>query len=213
MSDECGGGSPAAAAQPKQEGPWRVPPESAVRPKGPRPTSDRGMLVLQQKLSILNGTTTGTRRNPALDVLTGRVPDERLTTLRTSLMSHRTSPDEQQRVERQETHSGTATHARISVDEPSIEPATLSPRQPTAPTAMVLPVAAIRMAAVARSQRQGPSPWLVSAAEGRPRLQLITPPASRWSRVPWLGPFLLWIRAESRPYKSTVRSRRAHLAP
>lgn len=159
-----------------------MPPEAKARPRGPQPTSDRGMLVLQQKLSILTGTTTpGARRNPALDVLTGRVPDERLTTLRASLLTSR----------------------------PSVE----SVAQPSAPTAMVLPVAAIRMAAVARSTRPAPSPWLSTNAEGRPHLELIVPPPSRWSRVPWLGPFIDWLRAESRPYKSTARSHRAHLAP
>jgi hypothetical protein len=32
----------------------------------------------------------------------------------------------------------------------------------------------------------------------QPRLRLISPPPSRWSRIPWLGSLLLWLRAEYR---------------
>src|SRR5260370_21137483 len=90
--------------------------------------ADRGMQVLEQKLSILAQGPSRTRRNPALDVLTGRVPDERLQSLQASLLSVRT----------EHTSGGSSK----------------------TPTAMVLPVAAIRMAAVARSSPPAPSPWL-----------------------------------------------------
>jgi hypothetical protein len=135
------------------------------------------MEVLEQKLSILAAGPSRTRRNPALDVLTGRVPDERLQTLQASLQANR------------------------------------SASSPSSPTAMVLPVAAIRMAAVARSMRPAPSPWLQPTSDDQPRLRLITPPPSRWSRVPWFGVWLVWLIAELRPsYTSTGRSPRAHPA-
>ena len=122
------------------------------------------MEVLEQKLSILTAGPSRTRRNPALDVLTGRVPDERLQSLQANLLATRTA-------------------------NPSS----------TSPTVMILPVAAIRMAAVARSTRPAPSPWLQPTTSDQPRLRLITPPPSRWSRVPWLGGWLEWIMAELRP--------------
>jgi hypothetical protein len=135
-----------------------VPPKSAP---------DRGMQVLEQKLSILAQGPSRTRRNPALDVLTGRVPDERLQSLQASLLSVRT------------------------------EPSLGGPGQ--LPTPMVLPVAAIRMAAVARSSRPAPSPWLQATSADQPRLRLIAPPPSRWSRVPWVGGWLVWLLGELRP--------------
>jgi len=142
---------------------------------------DRGMQVLEQKLSILTQGPSRTRRNPALDVLTGRVPDERLQLLQAHLQSVRTAAG------------------------PGGGPA-------AGPTAMVVPVAAIRMAAVARKARPAPSPWLQPSAE-QPRLRLISPPPSRWSRVPWLGGWLVRMMAERRsPYRWTEPSPRAHLA-
>jgi hypothetical protein len=139
---------------------------------------DRGMQVLEEKLSILTRGPSRTRRNPALDVLTGRVPDERLQSLQASLMS-RPAP---------------------------------GPGAATTPTAMVLPVAAVRMAAVARTTRPAPSPWLQAGSDTQPRLRLISPPPSRWMRIPWLGRLVLRLRAEYRPYKWTGHSPRAHLA-
>lgn len=136
------------------------------------------MEVLEQKLNILRTGPSRTRRNPALDVLTGRLPDERLQVLQANLLATR-SP---------------------------------SPTS-TSPTVMVLPVAAIRMAAVARSTRPAPSPWLQPTSGDQPRLRLITPPPSRWSRVPWLGGFLIWLIGETRPsYTSTVHSPRVRPA-
>src|SRR5712692_5910572 len=144
------------------------------------------MQVLEQKLSILALGPSQTRRNPALDVLTGRVPDERLVSLKASLMSNRTA---------------------------SIPGSTdVEPSSSAKPTAMVLPIAAIRMAAVARSSRPGLTPWLQPTAGGRPRLRLVSPPPSRLSQVPWLGPLLIWLKVERRLYRSTVRSPRAHPA-
>jgi hypothetical protein len=157
-----------------------VPPRATARRRVP----DRGMQVLEQKLSILALGPSQTRRNPALDVLTGRVPDERLQSLQASLMAR------------------TATQPASADIGPSA----------SGPSAMVLPIAAIRMAAVARSSRPGLTPWLQPTAGGRPRLRLISPPASRLSQVPWLGPLLVWLRVERRPYRSTVRIRRAHPA-
>lgn len=133
------------------------------------------MLVLEQKLSILTQGPSRTRRNPALDVLTGRVPDERLRSLQASLMATRAEPG-------------------------------------AAPTAVVLPIAAIRMAAVARSTRPAPSPWLQPTPEAKPRLVLISPTPSRWSRIPWLGRFLVRFTGEYRPYTWKERSPRARLA-
>ena len=132
------------------------------------------MVVLEQKLSILAQGPSQTRRNPALDVLTGRVPDERLQALRTNLL------------------------------------ATANPSN--GPSAMVLPVAAIRMAAVARSNRPAPSPWLRPNAAEQPRLRLVSPPPSRWTRVPWLGPWLIRLMAERRADRWMARSPRPHLA-
>ena len=140
------------------------------------------MQVLEQKLSILALGPSQTRRNPALDVLTGRVPDERLQSLKASLTAQST-------VAEGDGASG-----------------------PTSPSAMVLPIAAIRMAAVARSSRPGLTPWLQPTAAGRPRLRLVSPPPSRLSQVPWLGPLLMWLKVERRLYRSTVRSPRAHPA-
>ena len=53
------------------------------------------MQVLELKLSILAQGPSRTRRNPALDILTGRVPDDRLLTLSASLMATRsvTAPE------------------------------------------------------------------------------------------------------------------------
>ena len=152
---------------------------TAPRPLGPRPSVDRGMQVLEQKLSILAQGPSRTRRNPALDVLTGRIPDERVRSLQTSLLSTRA----------------------VETSAP-----------PAAPAAMVLPVAAIRMAAVARATRLGPSPWLQPSTEEQPRLCLVTPPPSRWSRVPWLGTWLVRIMAERRSYTWREHSPRARLA-
>jgi hypothetical protein len=135
------------------------------------------MLVLEQKLSILAQGPSRTRRNPALDVLTGRVADERLQSLQASLLASRAAAT-----------SGNG------------------------PTAVVLPVAAIRMAAVARGTRRAPSPWLQPTPDALPRLKLISPPPSRWSRIPWLGRFLVRFTGEYRPYRWTGRSPRAHLA-
>jgi hypothetical protein len=142
------------------------------------------MLVLEQKLSILALGPSQTRRNPALDVLTGRVPDERLVLLKASLMA------------RSEATPG-------STDAPS---------SPAKPTAMDLPVAAIRMAAIARSNKPGLSPFLQPSAGKRMRLRLVSPPPSRLARVPWLGPLLIWLRAEYRPYRRTVHNHRARPA-
>src|SRR5207253_8410714 len=144
------------------------------------------MQVLEQKLSILALGPSQTRRNPALDVLTGRVPDERLQSLKASL-----------------TTKSVPTSA-IAESGPSSGPAS--------PSAMVLHIAAIRMAAIARSQGPGLTPWLQPTAAGRPRLRLVSPPPSRLSQVPWLGPLLVWLKVERRLYRSTVRSPRAHPA-
>ncbi|HEX8967474.1 MAG TPA: hypothetical protein VF937_06325 [Chloroflexota bacterium] len=146
-----------------------------------RASADRGMLVLEQKLSILSQGPSRTRRNPALDVLTGRVPDQRLQTLQANLQAIRA--------------------ANAAAAGPG-----------SGPTAMILPVAAIRMAAVARSNRPAPSPWLQPIGDERPRLRLISPPPSRWSRVPWLGGWIVRLMAERRPYRWTSHSPRAHLA-
>jgi len=118
------------------------------------------MQVLEEKLGILAQGPSRTRRNPALDVLTGRVPDERLQALQASLLSTR------------------------------------APAAATGgPSAMVLPVAAIRMAAVARSSRPAPSPWLSPTNTAHPRLRLISPPPPRW---PLLSAILIWLQAEYR---------------
>ena len=146
-------------------------------------TPDRGMQVLEQKLSILALGPSQTRRNPALDVLTGRVPDERLQSLQASL---------------------------ITKSAPLAAENGLS--GPASPSAMVLPIAAIRMAALARSSRPGLTPWLQPSSVGRTRLRLVSPPPSRLSQVPWLGPLLQWLKVERRLYRSTVRSPRAHPA-
>jgi hypothetical protein len=152
----------------------------AVRERVP----DRGMQVLEQKLSILSQGPSRTRRNPALDVLTGRVPDERLQSLQASLFSVRAAA----------------------------VPGSRGAPASTAPSAMVLPVAAIRMAAVARASHPAASPWLQASSPNQPRIRLISPPPSRWSRVPWVGGFLAWVMGESRPYTYSERTHRAHLA-
>jgi hypothetical protein len=148
------------------------------------------MEVLELKLSILVQGPGSTRRNPALDVLTGRVPDERVVSLRAGLSSGRT----------------------LTLVEGALEDMTQTAPTPSGPTAMVLPVAAIRMAAVARSSRPASSPWVSASDDARPRLRLISPPISRWNRIPWLGGLLAWLRAEFRPYKSQARNPRAHPA-
>jgi hypothetical protein len=149
-----------------------------VPPNRRAASTDRGMLVLEQKLSILSQGPSRTRRNPALDVLTGRVPDERLQTLQASLLT-----------------------TRVASASPS-----------ATPTAMVLPVAAIRMAAVARSTRPAPSPWLQATENEKPRLRLVTPPPSRWSRVPWIGGWLVRVLAGRQWCTPTGRSPRPRLA-
>jgi hypothetical protein len=154
-----------------------VPPRGAVMVRDRAP--DRGMQVLEQKLSILSQGPSRTRRNPALDVLTGRVPDERLQTLQAHLQSVRAA--------------GAAAPT-------------------SAPSAMVLPIAAIKMAAVARSNHPAPTPWLRPAEVEQPRFRLVTPPPSRWSRVRWIGRLVLCFMAERRPCTYSGHSPRAHLA-
>jgi hypothetical protein len=138
------------------------------------------MLVLEQKLSILAQGPSRTHRNPALDVLTGRVPDERLASLQANLLAVRSS---------------------VAEAEPQAAPV-----GPVSPMAMVLPVAAIRMAAVARSSRPAPSPWLQAGTSDQPRLRLIAPPPSRWSRVPWIGSWLARLFAERHSYRLSLAS-------
>ena len=152
-------------------------PPSSARARSAA-ANDRGMQVLELKLSILI-SGPGQRRNPALDVLTGRVPDERLVTLQ----------------------------AGISATRSEAEPA-----GPRAPSAMVLPVAAVKMAAVARAKQSAPSPWLQSTTTAQPRLRLVTPPEPRWMRIPVLNVVIRWFMAEFRPYTSRERTPRAHLA-
>ncbi|TME38089.1 MAG: hypothetical protein E6I75_07765 [Chloroflexi bacterium] len=150
-----------------------MPPKAAVRERAP----DRGMQVLEEKLSILSQGPSRTRRNPALDVLTGRVPDERVQLLQANVLSVRAAA---------EAAGGSGAGA------------------PSGPTAMVVPVAAVRMAAVARSKHQAPSPWLRAPADTRPRLRLVTPELPRWTRIPWLGRFLLRFAAPLYGGVSTV---------
>ncbi len=144
------------------------------------------MQVLEEKLSILTQGPSRTRRNPALDVLTGRVPDERVQLLQANVLSVRTA-------------AGAA--GATAAEAPTGATAHMAP---TGPTAMVVPVAALRMAAVARSTRQAPSPWLKAPADTRPRLRLVTPELPRWTRIPWLGRFLLRFAAPLYGGVSTV---------
>lgn len=169
-----------------------MPPKSALAAR------DRGMEVLEQKLSILSQGPSRTRRNPALDVLTGRVPDERLASLQANLLAARPMPPAE--VE-------TSGHTEGDLSRRKTAPAAAA-----APSAMVLPVAAIRMAAVARSTRPAPSPWLKPTSAERPQLKLIAPPPSRWSRIPWIGGWLERVMAERQSYTWTAHSPRARLA-
>ena len=140
--------------------------------------------VLEQKLTILAQGPSRTRRNPALDVLTGRVPDERLHALQSSMLMRHMPP----------APADLRTESASPVQRRS-EPAT-----------MVLPVAAVRMAAVARSQHPAPSPWLTSTTgDAQPRLRLIAPPQPRWSRLPLVGPVVNWLVTEYRAYRWTGR--------
>jgi hypothetical protein len=183
-----------------------MPPSVTARRGAP----DRGMLVLEQKLSILVGGPGQTRRNPALDVLTGRVPDGRLVSLQASLLA--AAPTNRPG----DTSSGDAG------DAPTTGYAKLpksasgnSPNGGAGPAAVVLPVAAIRMAAVARGTRPAPSPWLTSpTSDARPRLRLLPPPrtASCWARLPWVGWLLARLTGEYPPCRSSARSPRARLA-
>src|SRR5205814_8682254 len=127
--------------------------------------NDRGMQVLELKLSILV-SGPGRRRNPALDVLTGRVPDERLITLQAAL---NTFPESE-------------THRTV----------------PRPPSAMVLPVAAIKMAAVARSSKPGLSPWLDKRNADQPRLRLLAPPEPIWTKIPVVSAVVNWAMAVCR---------------
>jgi hypothetical protein len=141
------------------------------------------MQVLEEKLSILTQGPSRTRRNPALDVLTGRVPDERVQLLQANVLTARAAAE-------------AAAGANAA--------GTTAPMAPTGPTAIVVPVAAVRMAAVARSTRPAPSPWLKAPADTRPRLRLVTPELPRWTRIPWLGRFLLRFAAPLYGGVSTV---------
>jgi hypothetical protein len=142
------------------------------------------MQVLEEKLSILTQGPSRTRRNPALDVLTGRVPDERVQLLQANVLTARSA----------------AEAAAAGADAAG----TTAPMAPMGPTAIVVPVAAVRMAAVARSRRPAPSPWLKAPADTRPRLRLVTPELPRWTRIPWLGRFLLRFAAPLYGGVSTV---------
>ena len=118
---------------------------------------DRGLQFLERKLAIYVHGTGSTRRNPALDVLVGRVPDERLATLSASIAA--TSP--------------AAPSAPAATPETNV----------VAPSTVVLPLAAVRMAAVARAKRPG-SPWLSPGAESHPPLHLMDPPRDHfWQRL------------------------------
>jgi hypothetical protein len=79
----------------------------------------------------------------------------------------------------------------------------------TEPATVVLPVAAIRMAAVARGHHTTPSPWLNASTDAQLRLRLVAPPQPTWSRLPLVGGFLSWLAAEYRAYKWSLRARLA----
>jgi hypothetical protein len=171
-----------------------------VPPRGSVAARDRGMEVLEQKLSILTQGPSRTRRNPALDVLTGRVPDERLASLQATLLTARIAPPTEMVA-----NNPAASSAQDSAPAPAARPS-------TGPTAMVLPVAAIRMAAVARSTRPAPSPWLKPSSSEPPTLKLIAPPPSRWARIPLIGSWLERLIMERQSYRWTAHSPRARLA-
>src|ERR1041384_7110554 len=95
----------------------RVPPRNGPRRRVP----DRGMLVLEQKLAILVQGSARTSRNPALDVLTGCVPDARLESLQASLLQ-----------------------VRMPTANPDLT-STVAQVAPPSAGAMVLPVAGFRM--------------------------------------------------------------------
>ena len=163
----------------------------AVAAVGP----DQRLQVLEQKLAIyVHGTASG-RRNPALDVLVGRVPDARLAPLAAAMAS-----------------VGPPSATGTSPASPVVEPHRHGPARATTqpidgyptpaagagagasagadagvrqPAAMVVPVAAVRMAAVARAKRAS-SPWLAAGHSSAPRLHLrmIEPPRpSLWRRL------------------------------
>lgn len=167
-----------------------MPPRSARAAAA----NDRGMQVLELKLSILI-SGPGQRRNPALDVLTGRLPDERLITLQAGLSAMRSMTDHD---------------ALVPFGAETPPPA--EPEPIRAPSTMVLPAAAIRMAAVARSARPAASPWLDATEPNQPRLRLVAPPQSRWTRIPVLGRVVAWLTGDSRAYTSRERIPRARLA-
>ena len=133
---------------------------------------DRGLRFLEQKLAIyVQGGPLETSRNAALDVLTGRVPDPRLQVLAAAFAS--------------QSMSSYASAAKLGFEEPAAE-------RSARPSAMMLPSAAVRMAAVAAARQSQPVPsaWLGPKIDGgtpRVRLQRLTQRRrpTFWQRLRW----------------------------
>ena len=160
-------------------------PRQLTAPEAP---ASSGLHFLEQKLQIyVHGPGVTGRRNPALDVLVGRVPDSRLAPLAaafagsqearcstTEFVGWRSPAAPPQPIEQPQASGTLRPDGPAQLHEP-----VAAPREPTA---VVLPVAAVRMAAVARAKRSA-SPWLELDAD-HPRLRLTQPPPpSRWTRL------------------------------
>ncbi len=129
--------------------------------------SDRGLRYLEDKLSLVTGTPGTRRRNPALDILTGKTPDTR-----TQAAAPQDAP------------------AAEPVSKASAEPA--SAPQPVAaaatqpkkshPVTVVLPrPTAPRVAPSYRPMSSTASPWLapVAPAPKQERIRMVAPPMPR----------------------------------
>src|ERR1700738_961415 len=126
-----------------------------------RPDADRGLDYLEQKLGLFIQGPSQTRRNAALDLLTGRVTDERLVT------PEATKPS--------------PPHPPTSLPVPV--PPTRTHPTPAYRPARVVRVSVEPPATVEATSRVSASPWLAPRDAARPRFRIehaAPPAASRW---------------------------------
>jgi hypothetical protein len=128
--------------------------------KSVQPEADGGLDYLEKKLGIFIQGPSQTRRNAALDILTGRVPDERLL-----------GPE------------ASKTHPSPAPVPPA--PTGIHPNGGTR-TPRAFRLATDALPAVDWSSRSTVSPWLAASDAPRPRVRIerhLPPPPTRWPLV------------------------------
>src|SRR5713226_9281499 len=132
-----------------------------------QPEADGGLDYLEKKLGIFIQGPSQTRRNAALDILTGRVPDERFLGPETG----RPQPAQ-------------AAPAAPALPVPPA-PTGIHPSGTTR-TPRAFRLASDALPAVDWASRSSVSPWLAASDVHRPRIRIerqTAPPPSRWPLV------------------------------